>query len=285
MEVEKTILNLIPCLLTKIDKNKEGVAIDIGLGTSNFHCLVFARNGYKTFAIEPLPVSVLFELASKYNFELFQGCIHLHDQEINIYSGIFNGENVMDVSSNNKNWWGVKETSKVISVPSLTFKSFTNKYNINLISYLKIDTEGSEWEIIQQLKKGEDYTLPEVIEFEYGGGDLKMSKKAGWSDEYFKKTLHCISHLYDLGYHFLIVFEKREHRIIKYDVRNINDIPRIFKDFYEYGNIIMSKNQLMSIYLLQLNILSSLAYLFLRSLKQNLKRVMRKFVRLSIKCT
>lgn len=277
MEVERTILNFIPHILKKVDKKKEGVAIDIGVGTSNFHCLIFARNGYKTFAIEPLAVSDLFELASKYKFELFQGCIHLHDQEINIYSGFFNGESVIDVSSNNKSWWGVKETSKTMTVPALTFKSLTNKYNIDHISYLKIDTEGSEWEIIQQLKKGEDYNLPEVVEFEYGGGDFKINKKAGWSDEYFQKTLQCISYLSDLGYYYLFVFEKKENKIITNDIRNIKDITSIFKDFYEYGNIIMSKKQLSTTYLLKFFFLSNQIKIFLLSLYQNLKRIIRKF--------
>ena len=36
MNVEKTILGLIPVLLRKYDKKKSGVTLDIGVGTFNF---------------------------------------------------------------------------------------------------------------------------------------------------------------------------------------------------------------------------------------------------------
>lgn len=280
MEVEKTIHDLLPYLLKRFDEKKEGVTIEIGVGTSNFYCVIFAKNGYRTFAIEPLPVNQLFQLAIIYKFELIQACIYLQNKKMNIYSGHFNGEDTLDVSSINSNWWGIKESSKIFTVPALTFKSFIDNYRIDQITYLKIDTEGSEWEIIQQIKEDNAYNLPRIIEFEYGGGDLRCSAKAGWSEEYFSKTKKCIQHLNNLGYNYILMFENKENKLLNFDLCNVNNIELLFKDHFEYGNILMFRRPLYSLHILRLFIIKGRIKAILKPYYLMIKNLSKKYFKL-----
>lgn len=241
MNVEKQVLNFLPYFLDKSDPQKSGVAIDIGVGTSNFYCEVFAKCGFKTFAVEPLPIEDVKRLGKQYDIELVQACIYLSNNNVEMYTGQFRGEVFFDVSSVNSNWWGINEESKKVTVPAYTFNSFVEKFSINNISYLKIDTEGSEWEIIQQLKLNTTYELPKIIEFEYGGGCIKKEATSGWSDEYFHKTINCLNHFKELGYSYFLFFEAAEKKVLKYEFLKVNNFEELFKDYFEYGNIVVIK--------------------------------------------
>jgi FkbM family methyltransferase len=244
MQPEQMIFERIPYLLNKYDKEKKGVTIDIGVGSFNFYFEVFHDAGYKTYAIEPLPTENLKKTANNKNIELIEACILDYEGTTNIYSGIFRNADCIDVSSVNQDWWGITEKSKVREVNSLTLKKIVEKYNINRITYLKIDTEGSEYSIIKQLVNFEKILLPKIIEFEYGGGAIKATGIGGWESGYFNKTLNIISTCHKLGYDYLLLFDSVNEYPIEFCVSELSGYEDIFRDDYVYGNIIMVQKKL-----------------------------------------
>lgn len=243
MDVEKKIFTLIPYLLKKYDKRKIGVAIDIGVGTFNFYCEVFKDEGFNTYAIEPLPSENLQKLVKERNINLISACITGFNGKIMIYSGQFHGSQSSDLSSIHKSWWGVNEQSNVSLVDSIRLEKLFSEYSIDQITYMKIDTEGSEWEIISQFQELDRTTLPKIVEFEYGGGASKHEQKAGWSQEYFSKTIDCISTLKECGYKYVLVFDREENQPLFYTLRSLRNIKHIFKETYVYGNLIFFKEK------------------------------------------
>jgi len=241
MDVEKKILTIIPYLLGKYDKNRKGVTIDIGVGTFNFYCEIFKNEGFKTFAVEPLPSENLKQLVIEKGIHLINACITNFNGRTKIYSGQFNGSQLTDLSSLHKTWWGVNDQSNVTEVDSLKLDKFISDYFIKDITYLKIDTEGSEWEIISQFPELNKANLPAIVEFEYGGGAYKYEQSAGWMEEYFSKTLKCINTLKQCGYKYVLVYEREENNPVFYNINSLNDLSSIFKDSYHYGNLIFFK--------------------------------------------
>jgi FkbM family methyltransferase len=246
MNVEEYILALIPGLLNRYDKSKSGATLDIGVGNFNFYFEKFHNSGYKTYAIEPLPSEHLRQVTLKNNVDLIEACVTDYNGEIDIYSGIFDNTDCSDVSSTNKNWWGVNSASRVSRVPAITLADIITKHKIASISYLKIDTEGSEFSIIQQLYGLPASILPKILEFEYGGGATKVTNKAGWDYEYFEKTLKCITACHDLNYRYLLVFDSSNDSPVEIDLDQIKNYSDIFKDTYIYGNVMAFQQKLFS---------------------------------------
>jgi FkbM family methyltransferase len=247
MQPEKMIIDQIPYLLAKYDKKKLGVAIDVGVGTFNYYFETFHNSGFKTFAIEPLPTESLRKVISSKKIHLIEACILDYEGRVSIYSGIFNDSACIDVSSIHKDWWGINEKSSKTEVASITLETLIRRHQISAISYIKIDTEGSEYLIIKQFSDLKKSLLPQIIEFEYGGGATKNTKRGGWALNYFEKTLKCINTCHELGYKHLLLFESVNEEPIEINLDELKTYEDIFEDHYVYGNIIMLKEKLYSL--------------------------------------
>lgn len=177
MNVEPCCLNLLFVLLPLIDQEKKGVCIEIGVGTFAFYCEIFARQGFKTIAVEPLPVDNLKQLCNDLKINLIESCVSDINGQQTLYIGNFQGSENLNLCSLHSDWWGA--SSKKIEVPSITLSKLITDNTITKITCLKIDVEGAELSIIQQLKELPESLLPSVIMFEYGGGDSKQSNDKG----------------------------------------------------------------------------------------------------------
>jgi hypothetical protein len=144
----------------------------------------------------------------------------------------------------NQDWWGIGEKSNVSEVNCFTLGKIIEEYNVNAITYIKIDTEGSEHLIIKQLVNFEESLLPKIIEFEYGGGAIKSTGVGGWKSDYFNKTLNCISICHKLGYEYLLLFNSVSDYPIEFNLSELSSYEEIFRDNYVYGNIIMFQKKL-----------------------------------------
>ncbi|TAL57699.1 MAG: FkbM family methyltransferase, partial [Bacteroidetes bacterium] len=199
MNVEKELLAIIPKLLKAYDADKRGTNFDVGVGTFNFYCELFAKLGYSTIAIEPLPSQAVKSFIGNPKITLVEGCLLDKNGTVEIYSGVYNDTECTDVSSVNKDWWGITDKSQKKIVSSFTLQTLITQQNIKEISYFKIDTEGSEEPIILQFTSLHQTLLPKVIEFEYGGGSAKKEGKDGWANKYFTGTIQSIHTLKNLG--------------------------------------------------------------------------------------
>ncbi len=241
MNVEQTILKNLTKLLHIYDKKRHGYAIDVGVGTYNFYCELFAKNNYKTIAIEPLPSERLLRIIRKNEIELVQACLTDETGETTIYTGIFENANCPDVSSINRDWWGVTNKSQAKIVKTITLSDIIQLFNIERITIIKMDTEGSEYNIIKQFGELPAKYFPEIIEFEYGGGSSKKLGIGGWEPKYFSKTINIIKLLNSLGYKYLLLYESTNKHIKYFELSKINDFESIFQPDYEYGDILMFK--------------------------------------------
>ena len=96
-------------------------------------------------------------------------------------------------------WWYTEETSDIdlnptqkINVQYLTLENIISEFNLDRIDLIKMDIEGSEWEILSNLSKAQSDIIIQIsVEFHdfYG-------------KKYREKSIKAIDHLKKLGYTF-----------------------------------------------------------------------------------
>lgn len=169
----------------------KGVVIDVGASNAD-SSIFFAINGAeKVIALEPYPES--FELG-EYNIK-----INNLDRKIFLLPyAISNHDGYTDfvISSENPNAntfnpsphvkkLGIKFEQK-IKVPTVTFTSIIQKYNVNRISLLKMDCEGCEYAVLRNLPADILNRIDNIIlEYHNHIQDLpKILKRVGFTVEY-----------------------------------------------------------------------------------------------------
>ena len=238
MHVEECCRALLHYALPRIDQNRKGLCIDVGVGTFELYCELFARIGFDTVAVEPLPTPTVSMLCGFHGIVLIKSCVYDNDGTQTMYTGTYNDSKNMNLSSIRPDWWG--SSSHSVQVPSMTLGTLLETVNAHLITCLKLDVEGVESVIIKQLRQVPASLLPAVVVFEYGGGSTRQEGKAGWSESGIDDTLSCFRALKDLSYRTTILVdsspEGNEHVI---DLAKVNVSPDTF--FHPgsiYGNAV-----------------------------------------------
>ena len=243
MHVEECCLALLNYVLPEIDRNRKGLCIDIGVGTFAFYFEIFARTGFATVAIEPLPIPAVTKICRLLGIKLVTSCIYDNDGTQTMYTGTYSGAENLNLSSIRSDWWGSSANS--IQVRSMTLDTLLKSVDAKIITCLKIDVEGVESVIIKQLKSINASLLPAVIVFEYGGGGAMHDGKGGWSEEGINETLSCFSMLQKLGYRTTIVIDSMpdsRERVI--DLAEVDMSPDIlFNPRSIYGNAICFRDR------------------------------------------
>lgn len=196
MHVEPCSLALLHYMLPVIDPQRRGVGVDIGVGTFDFYCELFAHLGYPTVAVEPLPTDHLRKVCRRYKISLVESVISDHDGTATLYVGSYGNRENLNLNSLNPDWWGASNESR--EVRSMTLGTLLEDQAVAAITCMKIDVEGAEETIIAQLEA----PLPAVLMFEYGGGATRDSGRGGWTEKYFNSTVQCIRTLQTLGYRY-----------------------------------------------------------------------------------
>lgn len=143
---------------------KNGVAIDIGAYIGGCS-LALASYGYRVFSVEPLPE----------NNNLFRRNIYLNGYEdrIKLYErAVTSKENAMksiyyfDTSNElgkQHEFIGMpvhdKRAGKKIKVPTITLEQIFKENNLEKIDFLKVDIEGGEWDIFENIP---EYLLDKI---------------------------------------------------------------------------------------------------------------------------
>jgi FkbM family methyltransferase len=233
---EKLSMHLFKLISEDIDVKREGFAIEIGVGTDNFYSLLFRDLNFKTIAVDPILHLPFIVLANEHNIIFEEACIYEVDGEISIFTSSHS-----DLSSLHKNWWGINgKTSKTVN--SKTFKTLLTSHKVNKITFLKVDTEGSELEILIQLSDLDHKLLPSVVEFEYGGGGIKKDGHAGWSSEFYNKNISVLKLFKELNYKEGILIDSISLNPHFFSFSEIYYFNQLFESSYEYGNIIVFKD-------------------------------------------
>jgi FkbM family methyltransferase len=238
MQVEECCEALLAELLPSIDENRYGITIEIGVGSFAFYCELFAKCGFRSIAVEPLPTKHLREICRARGIELIESCVSEVEGNVDLYVGTFDGSENTNLNSMRSDWWGVTGEKRI--VPSMRLLTLVQRINAPKITCLKIDVEGLELAIIKQLSLLPPEYVPSVIMFEYGGGGSLASGKGGWSQELLMGTMSCLEILRDFGFRQIIQIDSLEGSIARAcDLQSTPIEPEAFFDKGNtYGNFI-----------------------------------------------
>ncbi|MEQ9549955.1 MAG: FkbM family methyltransferase [Coleofasciculus sp. G3-WIS-01] len=242
MHVEACCQDLLEQVLPLIDPTREGICIDVGVGTFAFYCERFSRLGFKTVAVEPLPVKKLQNLCQRYNIDLIKGCLSDINGDQTLYMGKFIGLFNHNFNSLSADWFG--SSKKIKQVKSVTLSNLLSSINAEKVTCLKLDIEGWESKIIKQFHELSPFLLPRVVMFEYGGGTSKKNGKGGWSPTFINATLECLSVLKQCGYGLSVMVDYAySTKETIFDLQSSTlDINEIIPTHSIYGNIISFHN-------------------------------------------
>jgi FkbM family methyltransferase len=131
--------------------DKMETVFDIGANCGLFSLLAIEKGAKKVYAFEPNQESLvnLNQIAKGLNIEVIDKAVYTTDEDLTFY-----------IDPNNTTIGSISEDhiinggSKVekITVPAISLKTFIEQNNIEKISLLKMDIEGAEYDIIENLE-------------------------------------------------------------------------------------------------------------------------------------
>ena len=238
MRVEACCQRILSYVLPLVDEKREGICIDVGVGTFAFYCEMFSMLGFKTVAVEPLPVEGVRVLCQYDSITLIEACLSDVNGTKTIHLGNVAAGCDSNYASLEADWFGVSTETR--EVQSLTLPKLLLNLNAQKVTCLKLDIEGAESTVITKLRELPKAWLPSVVMFEYGGGDSREKGRYGWSPKYAKATMECIGALKECGYNCSIMIDSAldtEARIFDLESSNLEP-DLIFYPNGGYGNII-----------------------------------------------
>lgn len=246
MHVEECCQALLSYLLPIVDPERQGICIDVGVGTFAFYCELFARLGFQTVAVEPMPVDALKQVCPHHNITLIEGCISDINGIQTLHIGTYQGIENLNLCSLEPDWWGASTETR--QVQSITLSKLMSSVNAKKVSCLKLDIEGAESSVIRQFTALPESLLPSVVMFEYGGGNNKQQGGEGWAPKFLTATMECLSVLKQCGYSFSIVIDAAKDTSESiFDLKILTlDPNEIFAARAIYGNIISFRNKVYS---------------------------------------
>lgn len=238
MQVERCCQALLNVILPEIDPQHGGFCIDVGVGTFAFYCELFAKLGFPTIAVEPVPIPKLKTLCDRRNIQLVEACLSDRNGTQTLYMGNFARFANQNFNSLEPAWFGSSAQTKAVQTLDLT--TFFTQYQLQHITCLKLDIEGWEPIVIQQFPQLNTAQLPQLVMFEYGGGSPRYQGKKGWSEDFLAGTLTCLTTLKNCGYGFSILVDYAHAAQVKcFDLQTHLLTPdELFLENALYGNII-----------------------------------------------
>ncbi|MGB3201360.1 MAG: FkbM family methyltransferase [Nodosilinea sp.] len=246
MRVEACCQALFEHLLPELDPQRQGLCIDVGVGTFAFYCELFARLGFATVAIEPLPTDKLRGVCEQNAIQLIEQCLSDQVGTQTLHLGQFAKLANSNFSSLAADWFGASTMTR--SVPTLNLATLLDQVAATRITAFKVDIEGWEPVVIQQLAELPADLLPRVVMFEYGGGGSCALGEKGWSPRFFEGTMTCLKTLQQLGYDLSIMVDYAAGTQAKvFDLQSLNLVQE--SPFYAngvYGNLLCFYRQHLS---------------------------------------
>jgi FkbM family methyltransferase len=205
MRVEACCQALLRQILPDLDPQRQGLCIDVGVGTFAFYCELFAQLGFPTVAVEPSPSPSLKTLCQRHDISLLELCLSDRVGTQTLHLGQFAKVANSNFSSLSADWFGA--SGRTQSVATLDLNSLLNQVSANQITCFKLDIEGWEPVVIKQFQALPQPLLPAVVMFEYGGGGRFDQGNQGWSPQFLDGTLDCLRTLQQRGYDFSIMID------------------------------------------------------------------------------
>ncbi|QDZ40907.1 FkbM family methyltransferase [Euhalothece natronophila Z-M001] len=243
MRVEACCQNLLKKILPEIDPNRQGVCFDIGVGDFAFYCQLFAQLGFSTIAVEPSPVRKLKQVCNRNSIQLLECCLSDKNGTQTLHLGKFAYLFNRNFNSLESEWFASSQQTKLVSTIDLT--ELLRISNAKEVTCLKLDIEGWETVVMEQLKQLPTSQLPKLIMFEYGGGSRRYQGGKGWSPKFLQGTMKCLETLKNCGYGLSILIDYAPNATTNiFNLQSLElDPDQIFLPNAVYGNIIAFQEQ------------------------------------------
>ena len=213
-------------------KSNPSLCIDIGANNGDYSEVLLNKTNAKVIAFEPLPKA--FETLSKLNqsfpnrFEAINVGIGSKEETLDLYYGSEDSE-LASFSAEVKQIDYVSAlNTNVMKVPVITLDSYYKKHiegNFDSLDFLKIDTEGFEYEVLVGAKQTISELKPKFIQIEYN-----------WHQLFRTQTLKKLSELMP-GY--------SAYQLLPYGSGLIKrDINRPESNIYHYSNFIFVRDDI-----------------------------------------
>lgn len=226
--VEQSTWTLLRNLMVSEDPARQGWCIDAGAGGFDFYFEWFHAFGYPTLTVEPFPLPAVTESCQARHIPLEIAALTNKTGIVTLYRSA-----ALELNTLTPQQWGLLESPKE-DVAAVSLPHLANKYAMKAITALKLDIEGAEWQVIQQLPRMN--SLPKVISFEFGGGEEKQFAAFGWTPRAMINTLRSINMLARHGYR-MVLFAATGRQPVAHEVMP-SDGADIFGDDYNWGNIV-----------------------------------------------
>lgn len=238
MRVEACCQALFEQLLPDLDPQRQGLCVDVGVGTFAFYCELFARLGYGTVAVEPSPTDKLRAICRQHSIQLIEQCLSDRVGVQTLHMGQFANLANSNFSSLAADWFGASSHTR--QVATLDLVTLLTQVNATQITAFKLDIEGWEPMVIQQFAELTTQLLPQVVMFEYGGGSSRAQGNKGWSPKFLAGTIDCLETLQRRGYNFSIMVDYAAGTPVKVFDLQASDLIQesLFYQNGVYGNIL-----------------------------------------------
>lgn len=130
-----------------ISVEEKDVVVDIGGNVGLFSYYAICKGASKVYCFEPSPKTCNI-IKSNFKFDnliIEEAAVSLQDGHVDFFD--------CESDSINSSMYQIQENSKKITCKSINLNTYIIQNNIDKIDYLKIDCEGAEYEIIENLNE------------------------------------------------------------------------------------------------------------------------------------
>ncbi|MDA7572849.1 FkbM family methyltransferase [Candidatus Pelagibacter sp.] len=213
----------------KIIKNEINFSIDIGANIGKYTKLILQNTNSKVISFEPLPEAFyeLEKIKLEYpdRLETYNIAIGMKNDRLDLFYSGPKSEKASLIPNLNKLSFIRNENKNKISVDVKTLDSFENYFNDKKIDFIKIDTEGYEYEVLKGAEKILKLHKPKFIQIEFN-----------WHQLIRNQTLYNLSNLLDL-YEVFRILPNGDKLILVDPSRPENNI-------YHLSNYVFIRNDL-----------------------------------------
>lgn len=194
-------------LTDNLDKNS--IVYSFGIGEDiSFDEEIIAQYNCTVFGFDPTPKSINYMKLNNTKIKFYEYGVYSYDGNIKFYLP----KDSSNVSGTIFNRWKYNENKlPPINVPVKKFSTITKELGHKIVDIVKIDIEGSEYEILDDVLNSGVKINQILIEFHHRFPEIGI-----------KKTKKAIEKLKSYGYELIAVSESREEYTFKYSRSIIN---------------------------------------------------------------
>ncbi len=223
--VEQRTWESIKALIEAIDPQREGWAVDVGIGDGDYYFEWFANLGYKTVAVEPLPTEAARKAVNRAGVAFYEVALDVIGGQTTMYTA-------GSIHSLYSGLWGSSVHEHTVDTATLD----TILAGIDRITALKLDIEGAEGMVLRQLDRDK---LPAVLSFEFGGVWSRVLATGSWSPERWQELQNNLLLLHKFGYTNAIVVSSGDRDRLQEVALPVADVDTLFPLDTNWGNIIV----------------------------------------------